>query len=367
MDQTANKYTVIHDYFNDAIVRGRFKHGQKLPSDMQIAKQFEASRPTVAKALNSLRDKGLIERRVGSGSYVCYEGEAEKNLTIGLMIPGSRETEIFDPIGAYLAQMSEEKNVNILLGRSISEDADERCAHMQSIATRYIRERVDGVLFVPLELTSSKDSANTQLVRRFTEAGIPVVLIDRDIVQPPARSGFDLVSIDNYHVGNVITRHLLDMGYKHIHFVARPFSAPSVNIRLNSCLQTLINEGLPCDDSLAHFINANDIEQVRAVVDKLEPDSAFFCANDTTAAMLMHRLDELNVSIPEDVGVAGVDDIQYANQLRVPLTTYRHPCADIARVIMDTMLERIGDPRLPARKITITGELVPRKSTQKNG
>ncbi|MGE4285653.1 MAG: GntR family transcriptional regulator [Phycisphaerae bacterium] len=366
MDQTANKYTIIHDYIRDSIIRGRFKRGQKLPSDMQIAKQFEASRPTVAKALNSLRDSGLIERKVGSGSYVCYEGNTEKTLTIGLMVPGTRETEIFDPIGAYIAQMSEEKNVNILLGRTISEDAEERCAHMQSIASRYIREKVDGVLFVPLELTSSKDRANTQLVERFTQACIPVVLLDRDIVQPPARSGYDLVSIDNYHVGNVITRHLLDMGYKHIHFLARPLSAPSVNIRLNSFLQTLINEGFKCDDSIVHFIDVNEIDQVRSIVDSLEPDSAFFCANDTTAAMLMHQLDELNVSIPKNVGVAGVDDVQYANQLRVPLTTYRHPCADIARVIMDTMLERIGDPRLPARKITITGELVPRKSTQKN-
>jgi DNA-binding LacI/PurR family transcriptional regulator len=61
--------------------------------------------------------------------------------------------------------------------------------------------------------------------------------------------------------------------------------------------------------------------------------------------------------------VAGVDDIKYATYLRVPLTTYKQPCKDIAKVAIDLMMSRIRQPNQKARTVYLDGELIVRKST----
>jgi DNA-binding LacI/PurR family transcriptional regulator len=86
------------------------------------------------------------------------------------------------------------------------------------------------------------------------------------------------------------------------------------------------------------------------------------CANDHTAANLMQTLISLGVRIPEDVRIAGVDDVRYASLLPVPLTTYRQPCAELGAVAMSAMLDRIRNPQLPARTILLDGHLVVRQS-----
>ncbi len=77
----------------------------------------------------------------------------------------------------------------------------------------------------------------------------------------------------------------------------------------------------------------------------------------------MHLVEEHGCKIPADVKVAGVDDIKYANYLRVPLTTYKQPCKDIAEEAIDLMFSRIHQPQQKARTVFLDGELIVRKST----
>lgn len=59
-----------------AIATGVYAFGQQLPAERELAKAFDASRTTVRKALQWLEDQKLVERRAGSGTYVCYEAGA---------------------------------------------------------------------------------------------------------------------------------------------------------------------------------------------------------------------------------------------------------------------------------------------------
>ena len=52
---------------------------------------------------------------------------------------------------------------------------------------------------------------------------------------------------------------------------------------------------------------------------------AFLCANDRTAAQLMQTLLGLGVKVPEQIRIAGIDDVRYAGLLPVPLTTFHQP------------------------------------------
>ena len=84
--------------------------------------------------------------------------------------------------------------------------------------------------------------------------------------------------------------------------------------------------------------------------------------NDFTAARLQQTLKELSVSVPEKVRMAGIDDVKYASLLSVPLTTIHQPCSSIGAVAISAMLDRLRDPRLPARDILLNFDLVVRNS-----
>jgi DNA-binding LacI/PurR family transcriptional regulator len=95
----------------------------------------------------------------------------------------------------------------------------------------------------------------------------------------------------------------------------------------------------------------------------LKPDG-IICANDFSAANLMKTLGELNVAVPDEVRMAGIDDVKYASLLPVPLTTIHQPCAEIGAAAVAAMIQRLRNPGLPARDILLNFRLVVRESTR---
>ena len=86
------------------------------------------------------------------------------------------------------------------------------------------------------------------------------------------------------------------------------------------------------------------------------------CANDFTAANLLKTLTDLNVCIPDDIRMAGIDDVKYASLLSVPLTTIHQPCTEMGALAISAMMERVRNPKLPARDILLNFRLVVRDS-----
>jgi DNA-binding LacI/PurR family transcriptional regulator len=76
----------------------------------------------------------------------------------------------------------------------------------------------------------------------------------------------------------------------------------------------------------------------------------------------MHTLLALGCAIPRDVRLAGIDDVEYAALLPVPLTTLRQPTRQIGDAALTTMLERVRRPSLPPREVLLDCELVVRAS-----
>ncbi len=89
---------------------------------------------------------------------------------------------------------------------------------------------------------------------------------------------------------------------------------------------------------------------------------AIICANDLTAAQLIHTIGKCRCRVPQDIRVVGFDDANYATLVSVPLKTIQQPCKDIAVTAFQAMLSRIAEPTLPARKILLAPRLVVRES-----
>jgi GntR family transcriptional regulator of arabinose operon len=354
-----SKHELIRQTLTEAIASGQYQAGQRLPTESELVKRFGASRPTVNRALRELQLTGMIERRAGSGSYVRADALARGEV-FGLLIPELGRTEVFEPLCRGMAEAQHGGHHVLLWGSSISESSNIEEQAAQA-CRQLMAKKVSGVFFAPLELTSEKDSLNRKITDVFDRAGIPIVLLDRDLVPYPERSSYDLVGIDNRRAGYVITEHLLKCGCRRIAFVGRPRSAPTVDARIGGYREAILDAGGGAEPHVFR-VEPEDRDAVRRILDDVRPDG-FVCANDFTAANLLRTLDALGVSVPDDVRLAGIDDVKYASLVSVPLTTIHQPCADMGAMAISAMLERLRNPKLPARDILLSFHLVVRESS----
>ncbi len=355
---TLPKYKQVLESIRDAILSRQFAPGDRLPSETELARKFRVSRITVNRALRELQAMGLIERRAGSGSYV--KADPTSGFTFGLLIPELGQTEIFEPICQGMVQAPQMERHALLWCKRLS-DSDDREAEAKEHCHQLLEKKVAGVFFAPLELTPGKDATNRSICRVFDEAGIPIVLLDRDLVPYPERSHFDLVGIDNRRAGYIMTKHLLRAGCKKVAFIGRPRSAPTVDARIAGYREAIIDAGLKFSPSLVGRIEPWDKKQVKALLEQLRPDG-IVCANDFTAGQLMKTFNEMGVCVPEQIKITGIDDVKYACLLPVPLTTLHQPCAAIGLAAVSIMLDRLARPTQPARDIRLDFRLVVRES-----
>jgi len=302
---------------------------------------------------------GLVERRAGSGTFVKRPAAAAGH-SFGLLIPDLGETEIFEPICQGMMASPLARQHALLWGSTPAGDVskDERAL---DLCRQYIERRVAGVFFAPLELTPGKDEVNNRIARALEEAGIPIVLLDRTVLPYPRRGSHDLVGIDNRRAGYVITEHLLRLGARRVAFVALPDAAATVDARQAGYREALYTRDAPVDRALVWRIDPSNRSEIERRMRETSPDG-IVCANDRTAGQLMHTLLRLGLSVPHDVRLVGIDDVDYAALLPVPLTTLRQPTREIGDAALTTMLERLARPDRPARDVLLHATLVVRDS-----
>ncbi len=349
------KYQELIDSLSNDIASGRYKPGQKLPSEAALVKRFQTSRITVGRAFRELQQKGLIERVAGSGSYV--RRELGRGLLFGLLIPDLGETEIFDPICHGIANTPEAGDHALLWGHTdprIKSKADQ----CWQLCQQFILRKAAGVFFAPLEFEGEATRINRRILAAFRDADIPVVLLDRRPSSTPERVRADLVGLNNAQAGYIATEHLIQLGCKRIGFIAYQAAESTVAGRMAGYREALRKYGLHDAAEPALQVGSDDT----IPLSQTEQLEAFVCVNDHVAGILMHAFLSRGVRIPEEIRLVGIDDVRYAGLLPVPLTTVRQPCPAIGQAAMRTMLERLGHPRAPGREVLFDGELVVRQS-----
>lgn len=353
------KHRRVFEYLHASIQSGALKAGDRLPSEAELGKLFDASRITIAKAVLDLQRIGLVTRRPGAGTHVLAQHHSTGH-TFGLLIPELGLTEIFEPI-CHGMMRSPFARPDALLWGNASTSVRESAKEAEQIVQSFIGKKVAGVFFAPLELTGDKDAANRRIVRAFERAQIPMVLLDHCYMPFPERSAHDLVGVDNRRAGYLATAHLLGLGVRRVVFLGEENAGNTMDARIAGFHEALRNYGTASEQELAWRGSPQDEVFVRRLLDTLRPDG-IVCANDLTAARLMQTLMSLSVSIPDEVRIVGMDDVKYASLLPVPLTTIHQDCAGIGVVAMATMLERLEHPELPVRDVLVPTKVVVRRS-----
>ena len=358
--KSLSKHQRIYRTIAGEIQSGRWSIGERLPSEAQLVDRFGASRITVGRAMSDLQRAGLIQRRPGSGTYLAPAKGSPAGRSFGLLIPDLGETEIFEPIcqGMMSSPLAAE---HVLLWGSENGGGKSTADRAWHLCGQYIERGVAGVFFAPLEFDLDKDAVNRRIVEALDRAGIPTVLLDRPALPFPARGSHDLVGIDNRRAGFLMTDHLVCLGARRVAFLGAKDAAATVDVREAGYREALYRAGVELDRGLVWRVDPSDESELAARMTVQRPD-AIVCANDRTAARSMQSFQRLGYAVPDDVRIVGIDDLEFAELLPVPLTTFRQPTREIGAAAIAAMLDRLGRGTFPAREILLQGEIVVRRS-----
>jgi LacI family transcriptional regulator len=371
MSEQPSKHGEISRALTTEILAGRFRKSGKLPSEIQLAQRFQVSRPTIGRALLTLQDDGLVERRAGSGTYVLdSHGPPSRNSPrsirqLGMLVPNLRHTEIFETICGELANLARVHEFGLWGGdqgtvRPVNEPRMSVDEALQ-LCERFIEKGLSGVFVVPFEHQADRDKANTGVLTRLRQAGIPIVLIDRDAAAFPRRSDYDLVGVDNFAGGYLLAEHLIKLGLKRLVYVTKPFTASTVEQRIAGAQSAMLANGIEVPRDFVRTGDPLDQKFVRTITQSKRVEGVL-CTSDHIAAQLLQTLNRLKVRVPDDLRLVGFDDVRFANLLTIPLTTMQQPCRDIALTAFNCMQERILNPSLPARFITLAPQMIVRET-----
>ena len=362
------KHRSISRQLATEIAAGKHQATGRLPSEDQLARRFEVARSTIGRALRDLQQQGLIVRRAGSGTYVRREAARAETVLdgmpqLGLIVPNLHRVRIFEPICGEIANLAYAHDYGLWWGKNPYPDrkAELTVEEAEALCERFIERHVAGVFFVPFGRPAEWEAANQSITERLRQAGIPVVLLDRDIGLFPQRSALDLIGVDNYAGGYAMAEHLLRLGVRQLACVTRPLAAPTVDARFAGARAALLDHGLDVPQPFVLRGDPADVKFVRGLAHARQPE-AILCSGDVLAAELMQALARLGIQVPRDLRLVGFDNLALASLLTVPLTTMEQPCRDIAITAFNAMRERIADPTLPPRALLLTPRLVIRES-----
>jgi GntR family transcriptional regulator of arabinose operon len=353
------KYRQVYAALWREIQSGRLKKGERLPSEAELVRTFGASRITVGRAVRDLQREGFVERRAGSGTYVRAP-QSTGALSFGLLIPDLGETEIFEPVCQGMMASPLAHRHALVWGSPTGAGAS-NAERAWQLCRQYIDRRVSGVFFAPLEFGADREAVNHRIVEALDAARIPIVLLDRTVDAYPARGHHDLVGIDNRRAGYIITEHVVRLDSRRIAFVGLPDAAATVDAREAGYREALYAGDRPIERALVRRLDPSNAPDINNWMSTARPD-AIVCANDRTAGRLMQTLLRLGYAVPDEVRIVGIDDVEFASLLPVPLTTLRQPTGDIGDAALNAMLERVARKDLPPRDILLGCELIVRES-----
>ena len=206
-------------------------------------------------------------------------------------LPLAGESEIFADINDQIIRQAESIGFSCECEGTTANNEETRSMMALSSMQSYIAKKVDGIFFAPFERVRNIDAVNKAVCDLARQAHIPMVLIDRDIVAPPLRRSFDLVSLDNTTAASLMAHHMIAAGCRNIYFFANSHSAYSVNIRQRAVKITVIEAGFDFYDQSYICGDPKDMNVVRNIP-IIRRQTGIICANYATAAILMSSLAE---------------------------------------------------------------------------
>ena len=268
---------------------------------------------------------------------------------VGLLMPDANNPHFWHMVGG-VEEVAIAHGYRLLLATTNLSPERERSS-FQALA----QQRMDGLILMLTFPELFQDE-----LQGLKRQGKPMV------VSGPWCPFLDSVSTRYDHGAEQMMDHLLGLGHRRIaliHGVARPNLAKE---RVDAYRRCLAAAGVPADERLVARCGPSLQEGFEAAWRLLDLDprpTAILGINDLMALSALQASLRRGLRVPEDISIAGFDDIDMAAFLAPPLTTVHINGTDEGRQMARLLFERLADPHLPPRRVQIPVQLVVRGST----
>ena len=308
----------------------------------------DISEDTVSKVFEAIRKLDYVP------SNAARQINKKSTKIIGLTIP-----DVEDPFFAENASGAEkyleENGYQIFYGNMArSSDRLIRFLHLA-------REmRFDGLIITP-------DAWPAQLLDALQKLTIPAVALRR---RPPQSVGIPYVDNDHYKGAMQMMSYLTGLGHSGIAHIVLPTAIGA--LRHEAYLDFCSIRGLEPKDILIDMpanklseAKANGYEAMKLILEKYPDTTAVFAGTDQLAIGAMVRLQEIGMTVPEEMSVAGINDMDYAELPWFNLTTMSLNRTEMGSVAAQMLLDMIENREPHPENRLLGSSLIVRGSTIK--
>jgi LacI family transcriptional regulator len=326
-----------------------------------IAKDLGVSTVTVSKVLRgksdiSDRTRSLVLKRMRELNYQpnmqARALAGGRSFAVGLVVPDLVHP-FFGEFAKSLGGALRESGMALILASSEEDPNIER----QEIRT-LLNRGVDVLLVASCQAQTAKTPIPNH-------EGTPFLLIDRNF---PALSA-NFVGSNDVKVGELATRHLIELGRKRIAHIGGEGVSPSIG-RLEGYRKALAAARIKTPRNFIvtceRFEEKGDSAGYQAMQELLSRETrpdAVFCYNDLTAIGAMKAAMEAGLRIPQDIAFVGCGNLRYAEYFKVPLTSIDHETDRMGKIAAKLALDLASTPTQPPQTILLEPKLIVRQST----
>lgn len=326
-----------------------------------VAREVGVSKTTISRYLSGQFDslsestRKRIEETIKELKYrpnrMARGLKRDRSFSIGMIV-----ADITNPFSTSILRGVEDictKNGYSLMVCNTDNDPEKEKEYIMMMQTH----RIDGLII-------NSTGHNNEYLQELAEERTPVVLVDRKVPE----LDLDTVVTDNIQATTEAVEFFLQQGYERIAFFSQPVGKVSSRYERASTFRDLLAQA---DHTSRTDIYEADLRmegQLEQRLDEyLESSNGhfrmLFAANGVMQLKILNILQQRGLHIPDDIGVACYDDLDWAPVIGSGITTIAQPTYEIGVNAMERVLARIIGDQSPGQIIALPGKLIIRGST----
>ena len=267
------------------------------------------------------------------------------------MLVTATSNPFFAEVVSGVEQYCNQHHYNLIIS---SIDGNEQ--RLQQNIQTLIQKQVDGLL---LMYSDTRHAMVEQL-----NLNLPIVVMD----WWPTELNADKIYENSEFGAYLATKTLIEQGHKNIAIITGKLDKSLAHNRLLGYQKALQDAHLPINPDWiieSHFDFEGGVEGMKKLLQITPRPTAVFACSDTIAVGVYQVAWQQGLRIPQDISVIGYDNIMLAQYLTPPLTTIHQPKAELGKLAVETLLERIKSPDLKYKTTMLQPQLIWRASVAK--
>ncbi len=301
--------------------------GTKLPSDKELSRKYDIAVMTISRALSELAMQGILERRVGAGTFVSETHKFKPGLNrIGIVChqPITLDGGFVSTLLGELYSQAGDYNFDLI---QLIRSPEEYAETMKSL-------RLSGLIV----LSAPRESM--PMLAEMQKNGINLVQIGVWYKKQSAIS----IGTDHILVGRKAVSYLVSKGHREIGFIACRMKDGnlhhSTEERLQGYRKGMWDAALPCNPDwiIADNLDATALQDaIQKLIEAKTLPTAFLLGSLPMAPKVYHTLSTMKLRIPEDISLITFDNSFLCDQLTPSLTAFSQNVSELTKHAFDQL------------------------------